>query len=317
MIVLLAPAAKDAAAHSVDEETFQYYLQYSSAGHTGGPTVVAKNLLSELRMRGDVAWTLLTPQTRLDANYSAMWVVNGLNDLFWAIKHKESLGVGQLWAGPNLVVVPQEGRGLIGHPLIDKIIVPCEWPGKVYAQLMPSIAAKIVIWPVGIDTGYWSADECREKDLILIYDKGQTSLADELAAGLCTAQENVRRITYGKYERKEYKALLNRSKMLVWLSASESQGIALLEALSMNVPGLCWKNSVWQYFSPELNIVFEYDGATSAPYFSNECGAFFKDAQDFFRQFPAFCRTQFSPRKYLFANNLAIGKTIAGAGLTI
>jgi len=313
VIVLLEPLTDKDEVCKLDEQTFQYYLQWSTSGHSGGPTVVAENLLKELWQRSDVAWTIVTPETKLDRTYSVMWVVNNINHLAWAIENKEKLGCEQLWAGPNLVVVPQEAQGILGHSRIDKVIVPCRWPGEVYSYLMPSISEKIIIWPVGIDTEEWQSDSVKEKQLIVVYNKRNTVLADKLRAGLCSAGEQVREITYGKYSRSEYKELLDQAKAVVWLSATESQGIALLEALAMNVPVLCWRNSVWEYYSVELQTAFRYAGATSAPYVSEQCGVFFNDAEDFFaQQYPAFCNNAagFSPRAYLFDNNLVVGKSL-------
>ncbi|MBP2655658.1 MAG: glycosyltransferase [Firmicutes bacterium] len=313
MIVLLEPLADGDKAGKIDERIFQYYLRWSTSGHSGGPTVVAENLLKELRQRDDVAWMLVTPVTKLDRIYSVIWVVNDINHLVWAIENKEKLGCKQLWAGPNLVVVPQELQGIIGHSKVDKVIVPCRWPGEVYSLLMPSIREKIVIWPVGIDTDEWRPDVTKEKQLIVVYNKGNTALTEALKNGLGSAGEQVHEITYGKYSRSEYKALLDQAKAVVWLSATESQGIALLEAMAMNVPVLCWRNTVWNYYSVELRTVFSYDRATPAPYFSEQCGMFFNDAQDFFeRQYPAFAdkTTCFSPRRYLYDNNLVVGKSL-------
>jgi hypothetical protein len=45
-------------------------------------------------------------------------------------------------------------------------------------------------------------------------------------------------LQYGKYSVDEYKELLDRSAYSIFISRSESQGIALAEAWSMNVPTL-------------------------------------------------------------------------------
>ncbi len=314
MILLLEPLTAVDQVCTIDEQTFQYYLHWSTSKHTGGPTVVAENLLKELRLRNDLAWTLVTPETKFERNYSVMWVVNGLLDLVWAIQNKEILGISQLWAGPNLVVVPQEAQGTIGHSQIDKVVVPCRWVAEVYSALMPSISNKIVIWPVGIDVEAWTPDPAKEKRHIVVYDKRNTGLADELTTGLCSSGELVSRVTYGKYSRSHYKELLDHAKAIIWLSATESQGIALLEALAMNVPALCLKNSTWNYHSAELQTDYQYEGATAAPYFSDQCGLLFSNAQDFLQQqYPVFCkmRNYFTPRKYLFANNLIVGKSLS------
>jgi len=313
LIVLMEPLADGKAEYQVDDKTFRLYLQWSTRGLSGGPVVVAENLLQELKSRTDIAWSLVTPESNFERKYSVMWVVNNLKDLVWASENKARLGCQYLWAGPNLVVVPQEGQEIIGHRQIDRVVVPCQWVGEVYSYLMPTIKEKLMVWPVGIDAEFWRPNTTSEKQLIVVYDKGNPELAEKIDSGLCSFGEKTVKITYGNYRKNEYKDLLEQAKAMVWLSATESQGIALMEALAMNIPVLCLKNNVWNYQSFELQTGFRYDGATSAPYFNEQCGMFFEDGQDFFqKQYPAFSRNiaSFTPRAYLYENNLVIGKSL-------
>jgi hypothetical protein len=48
------------------------------------------------------------------------------------------------------------------------------------------------------------------------------------------------RIRYGSYERSDYKRQLDGAVLGVFLSSFETQGLALAEAWSMNVPTLVW-----------------------------------------------------------------------------
>ena len=49
---------------------------------------------------------------------------------------------------------------------------------------------------------------------------------------------------------------------MVFLSQSESQGLAVLEALSMNVPVLAWNPGAATYDSPELKRSFSLESSS-------------------------------------------------------
>jgi len=310
LILLIEPNRVDP---KIGDSDFQKCIDWSKQGLSGGPSIVAENLLKELRQRQDLAWTVVTPETSFDKPYSILWVVNNLSHLSWAIEHRTVLGVKELWAGPNLIVVPHEAEGIIGHPAIDKVIVPCSWVADKYATLMPDLKNKLELWPVGIDTNDWQPDCTTRRDQIVIYDKFNTAMANDIQNGLLLLGEKITRVTYANYQHSAYKELLNSAKLLIWLSSFESQGIALLEALAMNVPTLCLGNTVWHYISPYLQQEFVYHGSTSAPYFSKQCGLFFDNTEDFFtRQYSSFCRqlNDFTPRAYLFDNYLTVGQSL-------
>lgn len=91
---------------------------------TGGPTIVVKNLLKELEMRHNVYWDICFKDIPKNISMDIMGVVNNTDDLQWAINNKDKIGAKELWAGSNLVVVPQESEGILNSDEINKIIVP-------------------------------------------------------------------------------------------------------------------------------------------------------------------------------------------------
>jgi len=281
----------------------------------GGPKVVAENLLKELEMRQNVQWDICFQEIPKNDSINIMWVVNNVDDLRWAIKNKEKVGAKKLWAGPNLVVVPQESAGILNSDEINKIIVPCEWVKELYERESPDLVGKIQVWPVGIDTDFWSPlnMEKKEDNNILVYNKNQDDLFKKLLPILKSHGE-VRVIKYGEYTSGEYKHALNNAAFMVWLSKSESQGLALLEAFSMNVPVLVKDSDQWEYYSQELKREFIYHTASNCPYFSSRCGLKFESIEEFENKLIAFKQKmkkfEFRPRDYLFDANLVVGKTL-------
>jgi len=110
-------------------------------------------------------------------------------------------------------------------------------------------------------------------------------------------------VVYGSYVDSDFKAKLMDTKFVVWIGCHESQGFAFQETLAMNVPILVWdvqtmcdeiNNRCPAYSDPTLY-------ATTASYWSDECGIKFHNASDFDRKFDEMLRryTEFEPRKFV------------------
>lgn len=292
-----------------------------------GPKVVAENLLKELNMQKDIHWSFCFRNIPIKKSINStfiLWVVNDVDDLRWAIENKERIGAKELWAGPNLVVVPQESEGILNCNEIDRIIVPCAWVKEVYERESRDLIGKTNIWPVGVDTKFWLPSnqgiKNKENSTILIYNKEQEDLCNKISP-ILNNYGKVEVIKYGEYKINEYKQALNNAAFMVWLSMSESQGLALLEALSMNVPVLAWDSSFWLYYSKELKKEFVYHNSSSSPYFSSQCGLKFKSLDEFEKILTNFKhkmdKFEFKPRDYLFENNLIIGETLRNLEISI
>ncbi len=216
-------------------------------------------------------------------------------------------------AGPNIYTLPSE-LPPIPTSLPLAWLHPAPWVAKFW-ETFQSQKLKSTVWPVGIDTRAFTPTTTAKKDTILVYNK-QRSVADvnRVCESLSRLGERFQVLTYGNYQEAEYQKLLNEAKALVWVGRSESQGIALLEALSMNVPTLVWdikKFGQWEgsnqaaFSANQLN----FSPVTAAPYFDNTCGLKFTDQTkleeslvEFLNQLPTF-----SPRKYI-EDNLSLKK---------
>lgn len=272
----------------------------------GGPRRVAKNLRTELSNSNKYHWRECYRDQPSNESIDVIWVLNDTADLQWAITNKGAINARELWAGPNLVVVPGESSGIVTSPEIDRCLVPCEWVADLYLQHAPSLSEKIAIWPVGIDTDEWQPKR-KVKSRILIYNKNQDALALEISRWLTSIGQENKILIYGHYAASQYVSELDQAKGMIWLSEAESQGLALLEAMSMNVPALVWDAHSWHYFSKELQENYSYI-ATSAPYFDETCGYRFKDFDELKRIFKSFedALFDFEPRKFIFNNLLSI-----------
>jgi hypothetical protein len=95
-------------------------------------------------------------------------------------------------------------------------------------------------------------------------------------------------LQYGSYQEDEYLKVLRSSRFGVWIGSHESQGFALQEALSTNVPLAVWNvKSMFDEYNRENKISYQEDQrlykltATSVPYWDARCGEVFYEQSEF------------------------------------
>lgn len=178
------------------------------------------------------------------------------------------------------------------------------------------------LWPAGIDIDEWKpAGASRAKPVdVLIYDKilwnreqAGAQLVRPVREFLAKKGLSVAEVRYGGYTPDEYKRRLGECKVMVFLSAHESQGLAYQEALASDVPVIAWDPGMW--LDPaRLKIGRPHVPATSVPFFDERCGATFADATGFPDRFEAFFERHlaggFAPREFIL-ENLTIEKSTA------
>lgn len=198
-----------------------------------------------------------------------MIVLAGFSALAQAVQWKRARQIRQLLAGPNLVVQSTDFEGAITAPEIDLCIVPCDWVRVAYEEDAQTLRGRIRVWPCGVDETYWSCKK-RPKGTrhALVYWK---NAPQELCLGAERLLKELRwepiRITYGCYNSGQYKEALTQSTFAVFLSQSESQGIALAEAWAMDVPTLVWNPRELTYNGRRYSTV------SACPYLSDATGA--------------------------------------------
>jgi hypothetical protein len=265
---------------------------------------LASNLMKELSQTPGLYWSLCYRVPPLNAAIDVMWVIHDVADLAWAVRVKARLNIKQLWAGPTIVIVPSEAIEVVTSEAIDHYIVPCEWVSKFYAEEAPVLKHRLVVWPVGIDTHVWTPGN-GVTETLLIYNKFQNDLTNKIAQTLSDCGIAYHIMTYGKYSPEEYRQHLRTAWGLVWLSMSETQGLAALEAMSMDVPVLAWDQKKWTYRDPKTHRLYSHD-ASSVPYFDSRCGETFSDLTAFSMTLKRFRErlTDYRPREFLLEQSL-------------
>lgn len=274
----------------------------TAASRMEGPLVVKNNLLKGLDRIGQ--------PYRLNQRSShvtpSVGVLSNIGALRWAIAAKRRRRIEWLVAGPNLVVLPDEEHGILTAPEVDCIVTPSSWVSRLYESVYPSLVGRVVEWAVGVDQDFWcpgerSANHGKDAVDFLVYSKIPESRHLSLVEGITTELERIglsyRVLNYGEYAPAQYRSMLQKSRAMVFLSESESQGIALFEAWACDVPTLVWDRERWEMGNRGFR-------ASSAPYLTPACGLRFKDAAGFSERLREFLEVlpSFSPRRMILGS---------------
>jgi len=226
-------------------------------------------------------------------------VLSHIEALREAIELKRSGKIKKILAGPNLMNLSNEFDGILASGEIDICLVPCEWVQVAYEEDNPALVGRIRVWPAGVDEKFWHPKKIEKSKEVLIYWKTES---EEFIRGIENKLGEFGykpfRIRYSKYSRDEFREKLSRALFSVFVSKSESQGIALAESWAMDVPTL-----VWNPKPSEINGRI-YSCISSSPYLNSRLGVEWKtmsDLESLLKQMGSML-CQFQPREWVLEN---------------
>lgn len=267
-----------------------------------GPEAVFKSLQTGLLELGQ---SVLVNQKNNLPKDAAVCVLSGANVLKWAISQKKLGKIAKIITGPNIVILPSDENWLLKDASIDCIVVPSQWVKDLYIKQAPDLAQKIAVWAAGVDFPQEPGGQKVFDFLILNKVYGNGSLEKQITDYLAVKNYKYQVLVYGKFDQQKYFGMLDQSKYLIYLSASESQGLAVFEAWARDVPTLVWDKGIFKYRG--LEIV----GNIASPYLTAQCGLRFKDFSDFTQKLESFLSAKFSPQEYVkdnFTNRICAQK---------
>ncbi|HZY55321.1 MAG TPA: glycosyltransferase family 1 protein [Reyranella sp.] len=223
------------------------------------------------------------------------------------------------------------GTALYNHPVDDEhlprrhmlrqVLVPSDWVKRMFSKAWPDIVS---VWPVGIDTDRWtpSVGDSRKAVDVVVYeklfrdgDRFRAELVKPMMEDLRRRGLSVEYLRYGSYREGELLALSQTARSMIYLSPHETQGIALEQMLSANVPVMAWDpGGDWQSLEYLLRGV-RYGPVTTVPYWDERCGEKFTNTVDFGDVFSRFWRGvetgAFAPRQMIFDKGLTLEASAA------
>lgn len=227
-------------------------------------------------------------------------VLSGIEALKQAIDWKRKGKIKKLLVGPNLMTRSNECDNILSSPEIDICIVPSDWVRIAYEEDAPALVGRIICWYAGVDENFWKPKEgCKKGKNVLVYWKTESEdFCRQTEETLIEHGWNPLRVVYGKYKNEDFKDILSKCIFAVFLSRSESQGLALAEAWSMNIPTLVW--------NPQEVIINgrKYSVTSSCPYLSDLTGRewmTFSGLDELLHDVEMKLKT-FQPRKWVLEN---------------
>lgn len=210
--------------------------------------------------------------------------------------------------GPHFSVFPENYIEIIKGKN-SLYIQPSKWVVDLWKAFPICSDLNLQHLPFGVDTKNFSPiKNISDRDKIFIYHKRRNPQdLIILQTFLKSLNINFRIFDYvNKYPEEEYINYLKDSKFGIWLSAHESQGFALEEALSCDVPLLVWNVTS---LNQEYRSNYPDKPATTIPYWDDRCGESFTEFNDLPSVFNTFIDNlqNYKPREYIL-ENLSIKK---------
>lgn len=219
-------------------------------------------------------------------------VISGVVALQDAIRAKRGGAIKTLIAGPCIVTSPLEHDKMLANPEIHTVVVPSEWVRDFYAHQIPHITNRIRVWPAGVST----SEPSSKSGPVLIYDKNFSpeSLSDASAAVSSLSLESTT-FTYGTFKKEEYLSALRSAPLMIYLSRSESQGIALQEAWARDVPTFVPYSGTWKSQGHEWR-----NNMINAPYLTDAAGSFYTSKEELTQLIESATKdpSSFAPKAY-------------------
>jgi hypothetical protein len=186
--------------------------------------------------------------------------------------------------GPHFFIFPE---GPVVGELQQKLVSRCAynclspWVKNLYLEFVPSFVMPMVPLPFGVDTERFCPYEGnyeKQFDCIVYIKRRKSSLVEYAISVLQQKGLKYHIFQYGSYQEEDYKYGVRMSKFMLVLDAHESQGFALQEAMSCNVPLLVVDaQTMYEETNDGVHATYEYLRpkileSTSVPYWSEECG---------------------------------------------
>lgn len=206
--------------------------------------------------------------------------------------------------GPHFSTFPtQKITGILELPNVT-YIQPSPWTVATWKNFEICSKLNIECLPFGVDTDTFNESKpITERKKVFVYLKHRDP-NEFLFLKHYFLLKNIEYKIFDyniQYNEKEYIDYLQEAKYGIWIGCHESQGFALEEALSCNVPLFVWnvKSMKQEHECGHPDVP-----ATSIPYWDSRCGEFFYDVDDFQLKFKEFLSKleQYKPRDYILEN---------------
>jgi len=207
--------------------------------------------------------------------------------------------------GPHFSVLPDSKLDVIAGTNAV-YICPSDWVVNLWKKLNPVPNVQFACLPFGVDTEtYKPIKEIQQRSQVFLYFKRRDPLElEQVQTFLQTMRIPYRIFDYvSGYQEEEYLECLQNAKYGIILDAHESQGFAVLEAMSCDVPLFVWSVT---HLNQEYLSTYPSVEATTVPYWDARCGEIVTRQMDIPLYFSFFLskleKGYYQPRSYILQN---------------
>ena len=207
--------------------------------------------------------------------------------------------------GPHFSVLPDDKLKSINNVNRNALYIqPSEWCVELWKGLGVKKYLPITSFPFPVDVNMFCPIEGNmHKEKVFVYFKNRKS--EELSfVDHFLKSRNIPYTVFdyvARYDEKDYLECLKYAKYGIIIGTHESQGFAIEEALSCDVPLLVWNV---RNLNQEVGCNYPSLPATSIEYWDERCGEYFFDATEFSRTYDIFMSKLeiYRPRDYIMEN---------------
>lgn len=203
--------------------------------------------------------------------------------------------------GPHFSVFPNNAVKQFNNKYNNAIYIqPSEWAADVWAKHYKYTTLPVIPYAFGVNTEQFKPNNEETRTEVILYYKRRLPCELQLVKDFLKSKDITPHIFnyVQRYKQQDYIKVLQKCKWAFWLSAHESQGFALEEALSCDVPLLVWSaKSMKQEYGSHFNDIT----ATTVPYWSKECGEYFYEQHELEPTYNRFIESlsTYQPRKFV------------------
>jgi len=240
--------------------------------------------------------------------------VNNINDSDIILSGGKFLSKTENYASKKFIFGPHFGRNRINE--IRKInnkannnvyIQPSLPSVKLWTDELNFSGLPVLSMPFGVDTKRFIGNEKSTRTNIIVYYKQRDPKEMELLIKFLDSKNlNYKVFDYiRKYKEEDFLQYLKTCKYGIVLGRHESQGFAIQEMLSCDIPLLVWgvtlRKQEYPYLADYQNIKTQ---VSTVPYWSNQCGELFYNYNEIENKYKIFINKldSYKPREFILEN---------------
>lgn len=210
--------------------------------------------------------------------------------------------------GPHFSVFPDEKFNLINFKTNNHIyIMPSKWCIELWNIVKSDIKINMKVFTFPVNTEKFNQIKNDRNKVMIYYKSRNINELKYLIKFLINKNIDFKIFNYNtKYNEEDFINYLHDCRYAIILDAHESQGFAIEEIMACNVPLLVWNV---KFMSQELNSQYSNYPATTIPYWDDNCGEYFYEANELEEKFNIFITKldTYKPRQFIL-DNLSVEK---------